>query len=666
MAEKRDKFTYEDLKREPGNLIESRDWNTAMWAIEEVGTRLTTLGEAVPRKSGANTLTGPLTIEDALTVGRNHVVIRGNGTTGPETTLEVAEAVKVGTDATITGTLTVSKGAEITGKTTITGTLTVTEQVRLQKNAIPEGTNDCQLEIFSPNTGKAQDYTKIRFHQANQYYAWLGYHGLSSANQAGEFVFFDLNAKKEAHVRTGALTCTGDASLGGSLEVAHTLTVKGSSEFTKVVTAQDVHLDGTSVAEMLRNLSETRESHIVWKTVVYQFQPNATNVEVSPDRQTINIHGLTVPHVPGMPLAKEQILSLRGVVEIPIQLIPPADGNMVLLNERIICEVGLMSLEPVFAWPQPQDTAQNWCIRARDIVAPPWVRGDQEIVEELQRREAAKRLVMADIEEKRRDAHNEYAQEIRRKKDEANAKIQESKKKSVGDWLLQQVQATPGEWRGAYADQANGAYWNQPPDAPRAARIRELWIDDVLQKIEGNRSRITQYPNMSVSITSYEPVVDGVAYRWMPFRGNETPGLYGRDIQNFIGQFEVVERQVQGQLETQDAALIATRDATLHQQVLRETQGQAMSALLRRDWSRSLDEIVAKFNNAPGTTLTHILSAQPCTVPVSACVEGLAEPAPWTLRLLITYSIRMGHSPDVPPVATLRGLPTRVPMRLTA
>ncbi|HSX81746.1 MAG TPA: hypothetical protein VLQ80_24675, partial [Candidatus Saccharimonadia bacterium] len=138
MAEKRDTFTYEDLKRKPGDLIESRDWNTAMWAIEEVHTHLTTLGNAVPRKSGANTLTGPLTIKDTLTVDAN-VVIRGSGMTSPDATLEVAEAVKVGTNA------------------TINGTLTVTEQVRLQKNAIPEGTNDCQLEISSPNTGKTQD-----------------------------------------------------------------------------------------------------------------------------------------------------------------------------------------------------------------------------------------------------------------------------------------------------------------------------------------------------------------------------------------------------------------------------------------------------------------------------------------------------------------------------
>jgi cytoskeletal protein CcmA (bactofilin family) len=292
MAEKRDRFTYEDLKREPGNLIEARDWNTAMWAIEEVGTRLTTLGDAVPRKNGANTLTGPLTIEDALTVG-NHVVIRSVGTDSPAATLEVAGEVKVGTDATINGTLSVSNAtitqdATITGKATISGTLTVTEQVRIQKNAIPEGTNDCQLEIFSPNTGRVQDYVKIRFHQASQYYAWLGYHGLS-ANTAGEFVFFDLNAKKEAKVRAGALTCTADADVQGKLEVAGTLqvrshlTVEGNADVTDIVTAQDVYLDGTSVAQVLKELAAREEKPLTvahGKTgdqIVFAYNESLTN-----------------------------------------------------------------------------------------------------------------------------------------------------------------------------------------------------------------------------------------------------------------------------------------------------------------------------------------------------------------------------------------------------
>jgi cytoskeletal protein CcmA (bactofilin family) len=413
MAEKRDQFTYEDLKREPGNLIEARDWNTAMWAIAEVGTRLTALGDAVPRNNGANTLTGPLTIEDALTVG-NHVVIRSLGTDSPAATLEVAGEVQVGTDATINGTLSVSKDASINGNATITqnatitgnatvsGTLTVTERVRIQKNAISEGTNDYQLEIFSPNTSRVQDYVKIRFHQASQYYAWLGYHGLA-ANTAGEFVFFDLNAKKEAKVRAGALTCTADAqvqgqlNVTGALKVSNHLTVEGSADITDIVTAKDVHLDGTSVAEMLRNWRAKEETPIAWKTVEHQFQPNAIAIEIAPDGQTISLRGLTVPAEPDMPMAREQILSLHGVVEIPVHFIPPIDGASISGQERLLCQVVSLSLEPVYTWPQPQDATQHWILRAIEVAAPPWARNDHDLAKEWRRRQRARQDLSTQI-----------------------------------------------------------------------------------------------------------------------------------------------------------------------------------------------------------------------------------------------------------------------------
>jgi hypothetical protein len=84
------------------------------------------------------------------------------------------------------------------GDTRLGGSLTV------QRNAIPVTENNCNLEIYSPNTNDFSNYTKIRFHQSNQYWAWLGYHG-TAQNSTGEFVFWNLNQGKEANIRVGDL-----------------------------------------------------------------------------------------------------------------------------------------------------------------------------------------------------------------------------------------------------------------------------------------------------------------------------------------------------------------------------------------------------------------------------------------------------------------------------
>jgi hypothetical protein len=60
------------------------------------------------------------------------------------------------------------------------------------------------------------------------------------------------------------------------------------------------------------------------------------------------------------------------------------------------------------------------------------------------------------------------------------------------------------------------------------------------------------------------------------------------------------------------------------------------------------------------------IAAQRCALPVPVLVRGFAEPAPWTLRLLITYATHRETEHDLPPVDASRGLPIKVPMRLTA
>ena len=557
MAEKRDRFIYEDLKREPGNLIEARDWNTAMWAIEEVGTRLTTLGDAVPRKNGANTLTGPLTIEDALTVG-NHVVIRSVGTDGPAATLEVAGEVKVGTDATINGTLSVSNAtitqdATITGKATISGTLTVTEQVRIQKNAIPEGTNDCQLEIFSPNTGKAQDYTKIRFHQHNQYYAWLGYHGLS-ANTAGEFVFFDLNAKKEAKVRTGALTCTADADVQGKLEVAGALkvrshlTVEGNADVTDIVTAKDVHLGGTSVAQVLKDLAAREEMHVAWQTVVHPFKPPATLIDAllatEESRRIVTLDGVMIPLQPGMLPGREdpvdprqQLFSLRGILEIPVQLMKiqfsepytfDAPTSEPLRDEVVICEVVSMAIVPG-VW-RTENASTRWGVGGIAIAAP-WAGWGDKAARET------------DLQRLRTDGVDKAVTALRRR-------------------YLDSAEASQAEYD----------------------RLLPAW-----------EASIRQQYGSGVNVNNYAI----------------TPEM----------------------MTARDAASTA--------------RGQA-----DREPPRKKQEWEAQHLPRLNRIVQFGFEIKP--------------EAPWTLRLLITYATHRETSHDLPPVADSRGLPIKVPMRLTA
>lgn len=97
------------------------------------------------------------------------------------------------------------------GDTRLGGALTI------QKNAIPSEENNYHLEVFSPNTSDSTKYTKIRFHQANQYWAWFGYHHTAQNNTGdGEFVFWNLNQGREAKVRSGELEVSGGIRAGNS------------------------------------------------------------------------------------------------------------------------------------------------------------------------------------------------------------------------------------------------------------------------------------------------------------------------------------------------------------------------------------------------------------------------------------------------------------------
>jgi hypothetical protein len=78
----------------------------------------------------------------------------------------------------------------------------------ISKNAYDEGENDYHLELYSPDTSNCKLYTKIRFHQYRQYWGWIGYHGLDG-NNSGEYVFWNLNQKREARIRAGDIIARG-------------------------------------------------------------------------------------------------------------------------------------------------------------------------------------------------------------------------------------------------------------------------------------------------------------------------------------------------------------------------------------------------------------------------------------------------------------------------
>ena len=94
-------------------------------------------------------------------------------------------------------------------KLDVAGSARVSGSLQITQKTISESENSFHLEIFAPDSGAPGDYTKIRFHQGNQYWAWLGYHGLSQ-NSTGEFVFWNINQGKEARARCGDLVAKGN------------------------------------------------------------------------------------------------------------------------------------------------------------------------------------------------------------------------------------------------------------------------------------------------------------------------------------------------------------------------------------------------------------------------------------------------------------------------
>lgn len=93
-------------------------------------------------------------------------------------------------------------------KLDVVGSTRVSGSLQISQKPISESDNSYHVEIFAPDSGTPGDYTKIRFHQGNQYWAWLGYHGLSQ-NSSGEFVFWNLNQGREARARCGDLVAKG-------------------------------------------------------------------------------------------------------------------------------------------------------------------------------------------------------------------------------------------------------------------------------------------------------------------------------------------------------------------------------------------------------------------------------------------------------------------------
>lgn len=82
--------------------------------------------------------------------------------------------------------------------------------------AIPQAENSMHLEVYSPDTKNSELYTKIRFHQHCQYWAWLGYHTETSTG-AGEFVFWDLNQQRESKIRVGNIEAKGNLVAKGAV-----------------------------------------------------------------------------------------------------------------------------------------------------------------------------------------------------------------------------------------------------------------------------------------------------------------------------------------------------------------------------------------------------------------------------------------------------------------
>jgi hypothetical protein len=130
------------------------------------------------------------------------LMIVGNNSKGEGRRVGIWDRLDVFGWCDVEGLLVARNGVDAYGRCNVNGLLHVNGP------ATKENENKPQLEVYAPDSGDFSSYTKIRFHQGNQYWGWLGYHGLSK-NDNGEFVFWNQNQSKEARIRCGDLAAKG-------------------------------------------------------------------------------------------------------------------------------------------------------------------------------------------------------------------------------------------------------------------------------------------------------------------------------------------------------------------------------------------------------------------------------------------------------------------------
>jgi hypothetical protein len=130
------------------------------------------------------------------------LMIVGNNSKGEGRRVGIWDRLDVFGWCDVMGLLVARNGVDAYGRCNVTGLLHVNGP------ATKEDENKPQLEVYAPDSGDFSSYTKIRFHQGNQYWGWLGYHGLSK-NDNGEFVFWNQNQSKVARIRCGDLAAKG-------------------------------------------------------------------------------------------------------------------------------------------------------------------------------------------------------------------------------------------------------------------------------------------------------------------------------------------------------------------------------------------------------------------------------------------------------------------------
>jgi hypothetical protein len=130
------------------------------------------------------------------------LMIVGNNSKGEGRRVGIWDRLDVFGGCDVMGLLVARNGVDAYGRCNVTGLLHVNGP------ATKEDENKPQLEVYAPDSGDFSSYTKIRFHQGNQYWGWLGYHGLSK-NDNGEFVFWNQNQSKVARIRCGDLAAKG-------------------------------------------------------------------------------------------------------------------------------------------------------------------------------------------------------------------------------------------------------------------------------------------------------------------------------------------------------------------------------------------------------------------------------------------------------------------------